>query len=528
MNLKQAFPTFARPARLFNWRTIRFVLFGLAAVVTLVVLFYAEENWRGKRAWARYEKEATARGVHFNWPEVVPPPVPAEQNVANTPSLAPLFDSTRDPATGQVRWRDTNAYQTSMDLGSRISKFLTAARYDRGDRFPGWRYRQKTDLTTIVAGIHTNAPANSAENERDQKAAATEVLQRLSEFNPILAEMRGAVRRPYSRFEIDYEAGYAALLPHLSFLKGVSQLLKIRAAAELALGQTDRAFDDVQTNFLLADSIQNEPLIISQLVRMAIVNIGVQPIWEGLAEHQWSEPQLKEFQDRFGKINFLQGIPPALAIERVATDSAIQDIRKNRELFFRMIDENSAAPFNHLLLHLLPAGWFYFEQLNFNRFLDEFGAAGLRPADKRVDPELADEAGTRLEETLHRRNPLLEHRMITGVFLPALTDLKKRFAQAQAVADEATIACALERHRLRHGEFPQQLEGLGAEIARPLPHDVITGQPLIYRRESPGSFVLYSVGWNRIDDAGEILDSKTKQQLDWVWGSKRGKMTKDE
>jgi hypothetical protein len=35
-----------------------------------------------------------------------------------------------------------------------------------------------------------------------------------------------------------------------------------------------------------------------------------------------------------------------------------------------------------------------------------------------------------------------------------------------------------------------------------IPHDIINGQPLHYRREPNGQFVLYSVGWNEADDGG--------------------------
>ncbi len=36
-----------------------------------------------------------------------------------------------------------------------------------------------------------------------------------------------------------------------------------------------------------------------------------------------------------------------------------------------------------------------------------------------------------------------------------------------------------------------------------IPPDVISGQPLKYRRTDDGRFVLYSVGWNQTDDGGK-------------------------
>jgi hypothetical protein len=47
---------------LFNWRRIKWCLRGMAALLTLVLLFYAEEDWRGYRAWSQYRREWEGRG----------------------------------------------------------------------------------------------------------------------------------------------------------------------------------------------------------------------------------------------------------------------------------------------------------------------------------------------------------------------------------------------------------------------------------------------------------------------------------
>jgi hypothetical protein len=49
----------------FRWRNLRRVLFALACLATLVVLFYAEENWRGKRAWEQCKRDLEAALVHL-------------------------------------------------------------------------------------------------------------------------------------------------------------------------------------------------------------------------------------------------------------------------------------------------------------------------------------------------------------------------------------------------------------------------------------------------------------------------------
>ena len=44
-------------------RIIRRTLIGLAWLVTVVVLFYAEEDWRGRHAWNHYRQQMESQGV---------------------------------------------------------------------------------------------------------------------------------------------------------------------------------------------------------------------------------------------------------------------------------------------------------------------------------------------------------------------------------------------------------------------------------------------------------------------------------
>jgi hypothetical protein len=85
----------------------------------------------------------------------------------------------------------------------------------------------------------------------------------------------------------------------------------------------------------------------------------------------------------------------------------------------------------------------------------------------------------------------------------------------------ARTAVALERYRLAHGEYPETLDALAPQFIEKVPHDVVGGQPLHYRRTPDGQFVLYSVGWNETDDDGEVVLKKDGavdiSNGDWVW-----------
>ena len=89
-------------------------------------------------------------------------------------------------------------------------------------------------------------------------------------------------------------------------------MLQLRAIAELQNGQSDKALADVKLMLRLSDSIRTEPFLISHLVRIAIVNIALQPVWEGLAAHQWSDAQLAELESDLAKLDFLSDYQVAM------------------------------------------------------------------------------------------------------------------------------------------------------------------------------------------------------------------------
>ena len=106
-------------------------------------------------------------------------------------------------------------------------------------------------------------------------------------------------------------------------------------------------------------------------------------------------------------------------------------------------------------------------------------------------------------------------------FLLKLDLAPRRFALGQASVDLAQTAIALERYRLAIGAYPESLDALAPKFIVKIPHDVINGQPLKYRRTDDGQFILYSVGWNETDDGGQIaltkLGNVDVEKGDWVW-----------
>ncbi|MBI4660095.1 MAG: hypothetical protein HY735_14740, partial [Verrucomicrobia bacterium] len=63
------------------------MLIGLGVFALTVTLFYAEENWRGKRAWHKYKLRLEAKGKSLDWTAYIPPLVPDDQNIFKAPRM---------------------------------------------------------------------------------------------------------------------------------------------------------------------------------------------------------------------------------------------------------------------------------------------------------------------------------------------------------------------------------------------------------------------------------------------------------
>ncbi|MBI4663722.1 MAG: hypothetical protein HY735_33390 [Verrucomicrobia bacterium] len=495
-----------------RWQVLRWLVFSLAGLITVVALGYAIENWRGKRAWESYRSDLESRGEKLDLQAFIPPAVPDDQNFAMTPFLAPLFDFVPDPKPGQSPWRDTNGY-------ARATGFTKDLRFWSGSA-GDWRVGDRIDLADwLTEVLQTTSPSTQPNRDSsvatspstDSKAAAVAVMEALRAYEPTLEELRAASRRPHSRFNVRYEQEknpYAILIPHLAVIKGVCQVLKIRALAELASEQRDKAFADVQLMLYLTDSVKDEPFLISFLVRIADFQIALQAIWEGLADGRWAESELVQLQSRLRQFNFLRDLQRALRGERACGIKVADRIRQspNRGLEVDRLGAEEASPswsnVGALLLNLLPRGVFYFEALNYARLFEETILRDNVTPSNEVHPSRVRLTSDRMEAFLRLPGAIWHHRVLARLLVPAVHGVFPKAAFAQTAADEAALACALERYRLAHGSYPERLEALAPRFIETLPHDVITGKPLTYRRTENGRFLLYSVGWNETDDGG--------------------------
>jgi hypothetical protein len=510
------------------WKDRRRTFFVFACFATSIALFYAEEDWRGWHAWQKYKHEWEAKGEHFDCASIIPPCVPEDQNFALTPIVFTSYGSmlTRDGKMIPQDKRDKN-------FVVRLQMPVVADYSDWPSNGGGiWAKATLTDLKPWQAYYRQlDATKNMFPVAPQPQTPAQDVLLALGKYDPTIEELREASKLPYSRFPLEYDKDNPAeiLLPHLAVMKGCVQILRLRAIAELQNGESGKALDDVKLMLYLNQSIRSEPILISHLVRLAMAEITLQPVYEGLAEHKWSDTQLAALDAELGKLDFMADFEFSMRGERVFGISVTEYLRRSRNLRAMGFDgqgDPSSPLFSDLGFHLAPASFFYLSELTIARVHQQWVLPLVDVENRTVSPNVVRRSQIAGQKELEHGWP---YNILARMVFPSIQNAVIKFARGQSSLDLARAAVALERYRLVHGGLPESIDVLAPQFIEKVPHDIINGQPLKYRRTSDGQFVLYSVGWNETGDGGVVVNQKSRDprdessskvdisQGDWVW-----------
>jgi hypothetical protein len=273
---------------------------------------------------------------------------------------------------------------------------------------------------------------------------------------------------------------------------------------------------------------KDEPVLISKLVQIAMFGEATRwPLAEGLAAHVWSDREIADLQKEFDKVDFLTEYGDAMRGERAMVNGNLAYILRNRRQAADMFGSDSPPPDGppsdslfYKILPYMPAGWFRQNQLFISRIFQEVYLPPVDAANHRVHAAESAKWKETLDERLRAGFP--PEVLLGWTFLPALGNAEFKFGLAQVQLDEARVACALERYRLAHGNYPETLAALEPQFIQNAPVDIFSGQPLKYRRADDGKFILYSVGWNEKDDGGKVVmyqggKPQDFEKGDWVW-----------
>lgn len=477
-----------------GWRIVRRILISLAILATLIAIFYTEEDWRGKHAWEQCKHELEAEGEVLDWNAYIPPPVPDDRNFFMAPKMQEWFVG-------------TNNGRGSTELSRRL---------------------QSTN-ETLTASAGTKSLITTAK-------AAKNYLAWSDQFGPDFNLIREALNRPYARIDGDYTQPYTVPVPNFLTVRAVAQVLAQRAHCYLVLHQPEQALFELTLMHDMCHLLEGAPTgkpmtLVAAMINVAVIGLYVNTIAEGFQRHVWQEPELSVLQEQLKEINLLSIVKAAFQCSRAAETHTLEThpaviasvfLKNPTETnFWRNIDNPK-----YLLSRVMPCGWVYQNMVVLAQSLENM-LDSYDPANDLIFPSKADESADKAR-SLKKWSP---YAFLADIAQPNFIRATQSLAYNQTLVNEAQIACALERYRLAHGEYPEILDVLVPQFIAKLPHDIIGGQPsqgfgsasqpLHYHRMADGKYLLYSVGWNEKDDGGTVALTKSGEvdmdQGDWVW-----------
>jgi hypothetical protein len=492
------------------------IIIGVALAAAMLISVI--HHYQLRAAVNAYITELKARGEPTDLAQVIPPPVSPEQNGTEIfRKAAALLDADKT-------FLDTNSIH-AMDMVAPGKAMICSQQ-------------------PIVLQTYSTNSWEALTSAVGQNKEALELLRQI-------------IERPALDFQIHYERGFGEGFEftnlNLVQLKKSAKCLSAAAICDLHRGDVVSAVRNARAMLALAKAMQNQRLVISELVRIAIAQMAVSLNWEILQADGVTDGQLSELQNAWAGLDFIQGNKDALAMERVNGEITLAKWRSsNAELkkYFelgRRARENMGVPDEEksalakakttAKIFMWRYWWSYPDELSClkgfkalaetARFVETNGPfqAALQNQEARLDALGISKMNGELESMLFSDKTDF-HSMLSESIV-TLGHSFRKVMMAESAKRVVITAIALKRFQLKHGSFPEKLSELTPEFLAAVPLDAVDGQPLRYRRNANGTFLLYSVGEDGKDDGGDPrrpgYSESSSQSFywrygrDWVW-----------
>jgi hypothetical protein len=464
-----------------------------------------------KAAANQYRAELKARGEPMTLAEVIPPPVPAEKNSAGIFLEAAALISTN---------------QTILSINPPMTMHGIAP----GKALVAWQ----------LAEVRSEFGTNSWK----------EIESALAEDDAAIALLLKITNGATMDFDLKYQERFEMLLHHLSKEKKAALTLAYAAMLDLHDGKADLAAEKLRVIFALADATRDERTAISQLVRIAVAQIGFNAVWEWMQSTNLNDAQLAAMQTNCSRLEFLTAMKKVLPVERegcMATTDKWRRAHAEMRRYFEVKQKVTAWMDNadqvetsgvgfEVKVFLWRYWWSYSDEVRYLRGMEvltgtlrQVETNGAFQTALSAQSAALDKMGfSKMKSSLDTLfSTQTDFHSILSESVVTLAGLAHKIMRVETARQMTTTAIALKRFELEHGSYPTNLDLLVPKFISALPRDPVDGQPLRYRLLPDGAFRLYSVGENGADDGGNpALEKNVESEnlywlnphaLDWVW-----------
>jgi hypothetical protein len=318
-----------------------------------------------------------------------------------------------------------------------------------------------------------------------------------------LDKMREAIKLPESRYPLDYTPGPDTLLPHLGKLKKLAVIVRYKSFLESESGDITNAVFDIENLCGMSQTLDQEPDMIAQLVRIALIAIAENSLEHSVNINCLNESELAGLASAFSQAEKPNLMRQALIGELAINAPVFQMVRSRPKSAVELVEgaQQVGGFSTHALDFWLIREPGFFRAIGFwdRDFLFYLNTLGTNIALDNFPPPkslVAADNFKKVDETVGRNNYYL-----SKMLLAALSSAITKEASSFACLRTSIAAIAVERFRLAYGQLPNTLNELVPQFLSTVPDDPFDGQPLRYHRPAKG-YVIYSIGADGHDDGG--------------------------
>ncbi len=306
-------------------------------------------------------------------------------------------------------------------------------------------------------------------------------------------------------------------LPETQGTRSVARLLEADAALRADDGDLGGALDSCRGILATARSIGDEPMMISQLARIAADSVAMKAAQRVLGQGEPSDAALARLQAVIVDEQAQPSLLVAMKGERAMITELVRRIEAGKIPLSAIIGgakpPSSGARAGDRLFAVLFRGVLGGQQALALEWMNEAVAISRRPAFEQRD--LWQEWNAKIVAVRQSRFGLFTA-MLPFLTVPATSAASSAFMRVQAELGATAILIAAERHRRRTGKWPDSIKAIDPSILPSSPVDPYTGKPF-HLEHHDGQLFIYSFGPNGQDEHG-VYDLKqwSKGKLDDV------------
>jgi Tfp pilus assembly protein PilE len=252
----------------------------------------------------------------------------------------------------------------------------------------------------------------------------------------------------------------------------------------------------------LARSLNAEPMLISQMLRVASVAIAAASLEQVMNRTTLPPESLSELSKAFQSMENYhargEGFNRSLIGEKVTVMAAFKQAGVQELAAFAAQDATDEQRQRMVQLLKQPGG-LKEEQDYLETTFGQFLAAR-----KEDFPGRLTDAAVVQQRTAEAKSGVL---LLNNSWLTGYTNVVSLEARCLANLHLAMTAVALEQFRAAHNQYPANLSELTPNYLNAVPSDPFDGRPLRYRKQNAG-YLLYSIGPDLKDDGGKRMTAR--------------------